>query len=216
MEPLDYKKVYLFQDEILKIIFREYTDFYLTGGTCLNRFYFEKRYSDDLDLFTNIPSTFSYSAREIIDRITEAGYAIKTQVDSRDFIRIHMAANEIPLQIDFVNDRVKRFGSINHKKGYRIDNPLNILSNKITAIISRDNPKDIFDLYLINQNTSFSWSEILEQAKEKLHFQKEDLIYRMQTFPTSLLEKQNTTDDQFLLTFEKDFAEIINTIKLSD
>ena len=216
MDLLDYKKLYLFQDEILRVVFREYTDFYLTGGTCLNRFYFEKRYSDDLDLFTNIANTFSYSTREIIDRITGAGYVIETQVDSRDFIRIHMTASEIPLQIDFVNDRVKRFGSINHKAGCRIDNPLNILSNKITAIISRDNPKDIFDLYLISQNVSFRWADILVQAKEKLHFQKEDLLYRLQTFPLSLLEKLNTTDDQFLLNFEKDFTEIINEIKLSD
>jgi predicted nucleotidyltransferase component of viral defense system len=216
MEPLDYRRLYLLQDGILDIVFREYTDFYLTGGTCLNRFYFEKRYSDDLDLFTNIPDTFSYSTREIIGRISEAGYGIEKQVDSKDFIRIHVAANKVLLQVDFVNDRVKRFGEINHKKGCRIDNLQNILSNKITAIISRDNPKDIFDLYLIAQNTSFGWSEILAQAKEKLHFQKEDLLYRMQTLPSPLLQKLNTTDDQILRTFEKDFIDIINEIKLSD
>lgn len=123
MEPVDYKKLYLLQDKILDLIFQKDTEFYLTGGTCLNRFYFEKRYSDDLDLFTNFSDTFSYSAREIID------------------------------------------------------------------------------LYLITQNTSFHWTDILAQAKEKLHFQKEDLLYRLQTFPLSLLKKLNTTDDQFLRTF---------------
>ena len=148
MEPINYKSLYLLQDKILKIVFKEYTEFYLTGGTCLNRFYFEKRYSDDLDFFTHSSHTFAYSAREIIDRITQAAYTIEQQVDSKNFIRIKVISNEVFLQIDFINDWVKRFGNINDKKGYKLDNPLNILSNKITAIISRDNPKDVFDLYL--------------------------------------------------------------------
>jgi predicted nucleotidyltransferase component of viral defense system len=216
MESIDYKKLYLFQDKILAIVFQDDTEFYLTGGTCLNRFYFEERYSDDLDLFTNSSNTFAYSAREIVDRVSHAGYAVETQVDSKDFIRINATGDEVVLQIDFINDRVKRFGSFNYKKGCKLDNPLNILSNKITAILSRDNPKDIFDLYLISQNTSFHWADILAQAREKLHFQKEDLLYRLQTFPLSLLDKLNTTDDQFLCTFKKDFNSIINAIKLSE
>ena len=69
MESIDYKKIYMLQDEILDLVFAEDTEFYLTGGTCLNRFYFEKRYSDDLDFFTNFSDTFPYSVREIINRI---------------------------------------------------------------------------------------------------------------------------------------------------
>ncbi|NOQ47224.1 MAG: hypothetical protein GQ559_11255, partial [Desulfobulbaceae bacterium] len=90
MESVDYKKLYQLQDEILDLIFQEDTEFYLTGGTCLNRFYFEKRYSDDLDLFTNFSDTFSYSAREIIYRISHANYTTEKHVDSKDFVRIHV------------------------------------------------------------------------------------------------------------------------------
>lgn len=216
MEHIDYKKLYLLQDEILKVIFQEDTEFYLTGGTCLNRFYFEKRYSDDLDLFTNFSDTFAYSVREIIDRITQANYTLEKQVDSKDFIRIHIAKNNVLLQVDFVNDRVKQFGNFNHQEGYKLDNLLNILSNKITAVIGRDNPKDVFDICLIAQNISIQWDEILVQAKEKLHFQKEDLLYRLETFPFSLLKKLNTTDDHFLSTFKDNFNSIITDIKLSD
>ena len=214
MEYLDYRKLYLLQDEILNVVFQEDSEFYLTGGTCLNRFYWEKRYSDDLDFFTNFSDTFAYSVREIIDRITNAKYAIKKLVDSKDFIRIHVVKNGILLQIDFINDRVKRFGDFSHQQGYKLDNPLNILSNKITAVIGRDNPKDVFDIYFIAQNASFNWSDILAQAKEKLHFQKEDLLYRLQSFPISLLKRLNTTDDHFLSNFEKNFNAIIEDIKI--
>ena len=59
MAPIDYIRLYRLQDEILPIIFQADTEFYLTGGTCLHRFYCEKRYSDDLDLFTNFSNTFA-------------------------------------------------------------------------------------------------------------------------------------------------------------
>lgn len=152
MAHIDFKKLYHLQDEILKVIFQKDTEFYLTGGTCLNRFYFENRYSDDLDLFTHFSNTFSYSAREIIDRISRDNYALQKQVDSKDFIRIQIMKNNVLLQVDFVNDRVKRFGDFRYHQGYKLDNPLNILSNKITAVMGRDNPKDIFDICLIARN----------------------------------------------------------------
>ena len=213
MEQIDYTKLYLLQDEILPIIFQEDTEFYLTGGTCLNRFYFEKRYSDDLDLFTNFSNTFAYSVKDIIDKITRQNYTLYKQVDSKDFIRIQITKENSRLQVDFVNDRVKRFGDFKYHDGYRLDNPLNILSNKITAVMGRDNPKDIFDICLINQNMIIQWDEILVQAKEKLHFQKEDLLYRLKTFPSSLLNKLNTVDEHFLNSITEHLDGIIEEIK---
>ena len=218
MEQIDYKELYCLQDEFLDLVFAKETEFYLTGGTCLNRYYFEKRYSDDLDLFTNFSETFAYSTRELIDKITQSNFALKKLVDSKDFIRVNVfkKENDIQLQVDFVNDRVKRFGDFTHHKSYILDNPLNILSNKISAIIGRDNPKDIFDIYLISQNCTFNWSDILDNAKEKLHFQKEDLLYRLQSFPISLLKKLKTTDELVLLSSSGIQSQTKIVIKVSD
>jgi len=185
------------------------------GGTCLNRFYFEKRYSDDLDLFTNFSNTFAYSARDIITRISHQNSIVNRLVDSKDFIRIQITKDNFRLQVDFVNDRVKRFGDFKYHGGYKLDNPLNILSNKITAVMGRDNPKDIFDICLINQNMEIQWDEILAQAKEKLLFQKEDLLYRLRTFPPSLLNKLNTIDEHFLNNIKKYIDDIIVDISNS-
>ena len=46
---------YALQDKFLEVFFSNplATDFYLTGGTALARFYFNHRESVDLDLFTN-------------------------------------------------------------------------------------------------------------------------------------------------------------------
>ena len=41
--------LYPLHDEVLNYI--DMDKFYLTGGTCLSRYYFQHRYSDDLDFF---------------------------------------------------------------------------------------------------------------------------------------------------------------------
>jgi len=48
MGSIDYKKLYEPQGKVLKIVFETENEFCLTGGTCISRFYIEKRYSDDL------------------------------------------------------------------------------------------------------------------------------------------------------------------------
>ncbi len=44
-----YEKILYLQDEIFSMM--ESDKFYLTGGTCLSRFYYHHRYSDDLNFF---------------------------------------------------------------------------------------------------------------------------------------------------------------------
>ena len=65
MDSINYKKLYELQDRVLDVIFTINQDFYLTGGTCLSRFYQEKRYSDDLDFFTHNGESFTTSIRKI-------------------------------------------------------------------------------------------------------------------------------------------------------
>ncbi len=77
---IDYNRLYALQDNVLNTIFSEPSEFYLTGGTCLHRFYFEERYSDDLDFFTHESSTFAFSIREIRNRLSEQ-YKIEYKVE---------------------------------------------------------------------------------------------------------------------------------------
>lgn len=63
----DYNLIYTLQNRVLENIFSKETIFYLTGGTCLNRFYYNRRYSDDLDLFTNDNALFRDDVRIVIE-----------------------------------------------------------------------------------------------------------------------------------------------------
>jgi predicted nucleotidyltransferase component of viral defense system len=209
MDSLDYKKLYSLQDRVLDCVFECENEFYLTGGTCLGRFYQEKRYSDDLDFFTNNSSRYSFAVKNIKQTL-QKNFDLNVKVESKSFIRFKI---DDLLQIDFVNDIAARYKDVKVlENNYIIDNVENILSNKLTAVIGRDNPKDIFDIYLISKFYTFSWEDILNSAHEKAGFNNEDLIIRLKSFPVNLLERVNIIDTNFLNNFEDEFMTIIEDI----
>jgi predicted nucleotidyltransferase component of viral defense system len=209
MGSVDYKKLYELQDKILDILFTTEDIFYLTGGTCLSRFYQEKRYSDDLDFFADNEPRFKVGIKNIKAKMQEE-FTVYEDTVTKDFVRWIV---DDSLQVDFVNDRVYRYGeSILLENGYQIDNIHNILSNKLNAVIDRDEPKDIFDIYMISKFYSFSWQDILEASHKKAYFSHEDLIIRLKTFPLELIESINLIDLNFLDNFEKEFPLIIEEI----
>ncbi|HQO39454.1 MAG TPA: nucleotidyl transferase AbiEii/AbiGii toxin family protein, partial [Spirochaetota bacterium] len=131
-KPVDYKELYRVQDKILDIIFSEESIFYLTGGTCINRFYSEKRYSDDLDFFTSDNNLFRDNIRMMYNIFGENKISIEQVADSKDFVRI--IVDEI-LKVDFVNDRTFYYGkTLQSEKGYILDNAMNMLANKLSAV----------------------------------------------------------------------------------
>ena len=210
MGSIDYKELYELQDIVLDTVFATEKEFYLTGGTCLSRFYHAIRYSDDLDFFTNDSARFHFAVKNIKTEIMKK-FPLSIELESKDFIRFQVNNT---LQIDFVNDRVPRYKDVVVlDNGYLIDHIENILSNKLTAVIGRDNPKDIFDIYLICTYYSFSWVDIVNSAKEKASFSNEDLIVRLKSFPSSLLNSINLIKPDFLDKFTQEFQTIIHEIK---
>ena len=210
MGSIDYKALYKLQDEVLKVVFTTEHEFYLTGGTCLSRFYVEKRYSDDLDFFTNQSPRYSCAIKNIKKALNE-NFQLTVEVESKDFTRFKI---DDLLQVDFVNDISFRYKEpVVSEEHYLIDTIENILSNKLTAVVGRDNPKDIFDIYLIWKFYEVNWEQILETAHKKAGFTNEELIIRLKSFPVSLLQDIKIIDNTFLDDFEKDFLKIIDIFK---
>jgi len=192
----DFVNLYALQDSVLQSMLESETVFYLTGGTCLHRFIACRRYSEDLDFFCPDPNLFRDQARAFLLTLESSGHSRSLITDSRDFIRILYAKT---LKIDLVNDRVIHQGPIElTPQGYRIDNIHNILSNKITAVVSRDEPKDVFDLITISETISIDWVLAIQLAREKALFEPDYFIYRLETFPPDLLDLLNLTEARFL------------------
>lgn len=183
---IDYQSLYHLQDEILKLVSKLDNVFYLTGGTALHRFYFNARYSDDLDFFVTNGDNFNEDVGEVIEELKKEAYTITEDVKSRDFYRI--TVNNL-LQLDFVNDRVYRYKKSNIINGIKVDNKINILTNKVNTVINRDEEKDIFDIFCLAYNEDFNWNEILNIANKKAVIEKDILIYRLKAFPLEWLDK---------------------------
>jgi predicted nucleotidyltransferase component of viral defense system len=210
MAKINFPELYRLQDKVLSIVFSMKTGFYLTGGTCLHRFYQEKRYSDDLDLFSNDCQLFRDDVRLVRRSLEDAALSLEIRADSRDFVRLIV---EDSLQVDLVNDRADRIGSSIRTSGnIMLDNLDNIGANKICAVLGRDDPKDVFDLYTIFCSSNVNWSAIISAAERKCSFDMEELRFRLESFPLSLLEMLQVTDSGFVSDLQRNYRLLIDRI----
>ncbi|MFA6654019.1 MAG: nucleotidyl transferase AbiEii/AbiGii toxin family protein [Candidatus Delongbacteria bacterium] len=207
-KKIDYVKLYEIQDKILEIVFSFDNSFYLTGGTALHRFHYNYRYSDDLDFFVPGDDLYGEYLKEFCDKLSSENILYKRPVQTRDFSRFIIKDF---LQVDFVNDRVYREGNSERINGFRIDNILNILTNKISAILSRDEEKDIFDLFSIAYNMDFNWHEVLSIVNKKSHCEPEILAQRIKNFPIEWLDRIKRTEIN-LTVLENDLEKMCKEI----
>lgn len=162
---------YALQDKFLDLFFTDSlsSDFYLTGGTALARFYFNHRESVDLDLFTNNSkidfSQISFLANKIG---LEMGLKVVQQVTTGTFVQfIFEDEAKSTLKVDLVKDIPVHFGETKQEGKVKIDSLENIGSNKITAIFGRTDHKDFIDLYYILNETEFTFDHLVSLAKQK-------------------------------------------------
>lgn len=187
MKSSRYANLYALQDEVLAAVFEEPVGFYLTGGTALSRFYLNHRYSDDLDFFSHDIAVFADAFRFMYARLLPHWPDLSIEVDARDFKRLRISTQETELKLDFVADRVQRIGLPVKIGGAYVDTVRNILSNKLCAVMGRDEGRDIADIVHISKARAFSWDWILNEALQKESFQLEALVFRLDTFPMKML-----------------------------
>lgn len=145
--------------------------FYLTGGTAISRFYYNHRYSDDLDFFINNNPKFIDYVNSFINHIRNSNYNFNIILEkinvSKNHVRLFIQKEDIELKVDFVNDIASHFGELKSDNSFGfIDSIRNILSNKLSAIY-RFELKDFVDIWIISNNYKFNWNNIINEAKSK-------------------------------------------------
>ncbi len=170
MDPQWFEKVlYPFQDEVLRAAAGVETGFYLTGGTALGRIHVRHRYSEDLDLFVNDDDRF----QAWVDRMLEAwrrgpGWQLAVQRRDPRFVRALVSKGELPLKVEFVNDVRGRVGAPARHEGFGlVDTKENILANKITALLDREEPKDLADVWGLCRRGGLLLKDALAGAASK-------------------------------------------------
>jgi hypothetical protein len=114
---MDYPNYYLdqlypLQDKYLKFLDQhDPGQFYLTGVTALSRFYFQHRYSDDLDFFScEEHKDFRSIVNTILDKTKKNGFVCEVETLSDNFLRFFLTEGKTVLKIDFVNEMLFHWG----------------------------------------------------------------------------------------------------------
>jgi hypothetical protein len=161
--------LYPLQDDALRVLRELETGLYLTGGTAASRGYLHHRLSDDLDLFANDAPQFRLWAERVIQGLSShADWSIEVLLREERFVRLNLVREAVLLKIEMINDVPARVGeTILHPVLGRLDSAANILANKVTALIDREEPKDFADIWGFCCRMGLSLTEALEGAQGK-------------------------------------------------
>ena len=142
-------------------------DFFLTGGSALSIFYFDHRYSYDLDLFSEKSKDLYLVNKQVTHVADKIGAKVEKVSTSPLFCRYALSRDGQTEIVDFVLEKVPPV--FNHKNTYGnivVDTLEEIGINKICALVGRSEIKDIVDLYFIARS-GFSVTENIENARKK-------------------------------------------------
>lgn len=161
--------LYPFQDRVLRVINQVETGFYLTGGTGASRGYLQHRLSDDLDFFVNDEDRFGLWVERIIQSIVQSkDWSCQVLMKEERFARLNLIEGEVSLKIEMVNDFPARVGNIqDHPVLGRLDSAENILANKVTALLDREEPKDLADIWGFCCRKNLSLRDAITNAQSK-------------------------------------------------
>jgi hypothetical protein len=206
-------QLYPLQDSFLKLLARIPSPFYLTGGTALSREYLHHRYSDDLDFFCNDIPSFAEAVEQVLQLVRSEYKNVTVGTTTASFVRFFIFDGDVELKVDLVNDVPYHSGEIVTGKLFPyIDNPLNILSNKIAALTRRE-AKDFADILWIARNFAFDWVNIIEDAKQKdLWVDELDVAELLSSFPVDTFENIRWTTRPDLKLCAQDLNQIATDI----
>lgn len=163
------EQLYPLQDKALALIVAQDTGFYLSGGTASSRGYLNHRFSDDLDLFVNDSQNFTLWASRIVQCLQQTSdWVTQVTLQEARFVRVNLLYEDFALKIEMINDVPAHTGKIQqHPILGRIDSPENILANKITALVDREDPKDFADIWGFCNYLGLSLKDAITNAESK-------------------------------------------------
>ena len=134
------------QSEFLEEFFRQDSHFFLTGGAALAGFYLGHRETYDLDLFT-LENEIESGARLAGEVAKSIGAVVEPIQTSPDFRRVLVRRSDESIVIDLVREYVFQIETEKRViNGIRIDTPEEILANKLCALLSRSEIRDLVDV----------------------------------------------------------------------
>lgn len=154
------------QKDFLREFFRRENRFFLSGGAALVGFYFGHRTTLDLDLFT-----LENEVENGFRLVNEVAKELKANVESiqtaPDFRRLLVRRDTEAVVVDLIREYVFQLEPEKREiNGIRIDSPEEILANKLCALLSRSEIRDLVDVREL-EKAGFNLEDALSAAQRK-------------------------------------------------
>lgn len=118
----------------------------LTGGGALAGVHLGHRTTEDLDLFLYGARSFDREPRTVEDALVEDGLEVTTLQRSPGFVRFAVGDGHERIVVDLVAEPVPRVDEpMELRPGLWVDSPYEILVNKLGALLSRSELRDLED-----------------------------------------------------------------------
>jgi hypothetical protein len=141
----------LLQRDLLEAFFRRESRFFLTGGAALAGFYLGHRETADPDLFT-IARVLTEGEAALRDAAADVGASIENIHTAPDFRRRLVRREVEGVVVDLVYERAPQGEQPKRQFGFVwVDPPEEILANKLCALLSRAEPRDLVDVLTLER-----------------------------------------------------------------
>ncbi len=134
------------QQDFLRAFFQREDRFFLTGGAALAGFYLGHRETHDLDLFT-LEDVMTEGMAAVAEVARELPGTLEALQTAPAFRRVLLRRGAQAIVIDLVREYVAQIAPdkplIN---GIRVDPPQEILANKLCALLSRSEVRDLVEV----------------------------------------------------------------------
>ncbi len=155
-----------FQQLVLEAFFERQSRFFLTGGGALAGFHLKHRRTKDLDLFT-VEAVLDQGVATLYEVARSLGASIEALQTAATFRRFLLRRGDESAMVDLVQDLAPQLYPDKLMIGtIRVDPPEEILANKLCALLSRAEVRDLVDLYTLAKR-GFSIENAVGEASQK-------------------------------------------------
>jgi predicted nucleotidyltransferase component of viral defense system len=163
---LEIKKLNDLQQEFLTGFFKRENRFFLSGGAALVGFYLGHRETQDLDLFT-LESDIEIGSRIVREVAAELNAVVESIQTAPDFRRFLIKREDAAVVVDLIREYVFQIETEKQTiNGIRVDSPEEILANKLCALLSRSEIRDLVDVRAL-EKAGYNLENALEAAAKK-------------------------------------------------
>ncbi len=156
------------QKDVLATFFASERGFFLTGGAALAGYWLRHRPTADLDLFTLHDDAFERAPHVLREVVARLGCSADVRQDAPGFRRFAVSRDGDAVVVDLVRERVKQLHEDKRDiDGVLVDPPDEILANKLTALVGRQEERDIVDVMLLERDVKLRVEDFLPAALAK-------------------------------------------------